>query len=141
MKKLVLSMMAGVLFLTGCATLQGFLAATENPILQRTVQYGVVRYLAANPDQQPEAQRVIDEVRKVVDRPAMVTVFELEQVAIEAIPWDKMDPAGQFLLMGLVADIGYYVRQQVGDGMLDEDDKVRVRDFLYWIEQAVRFAG
>lgn len=135
----LLSIMAFVLLLTGCATFQGILAASDNPILQRTIQYAVIRHMAANPGHQEEAVRVIEEVRKAIDRPVLVSVGDLKQVAIAEIPWDKMHPADKFFLQELLKDIAAHIEVQVGDGVLDEEDKVRVRDVLTWIEQAVRF--
>ncbi len=140
MKKLLLSLMLFAFLLTGCATLQGFIAATENPIFQRTVQYAVIRYLAAEPEKQPEALRIVNELQRHVEGSAQITVFELEDIAIEKIPWDKLNPADQFLIMGMIADISALLREQVGDGVLDEDSRVKARAFLRWIEQAVVFA-
>lgn len=136
MRKLML--IALLLTLTGCATL---MAVAENPVFQRTVQYGVIKYLSSAPDKQPQALEIVQQLQKYTEQSAELTVYDLEEMTLEAIPWDKLDPADEFLLMGMIADISELLRDQVGDGLLEADDKVKVRAFLEWIEQAVRFAA
>ena len=139
MKKLIVSIIVMVMLLTGCAGFTAFLTAMENPILQRTVQYGVIKHLGQYPHHQPEALNVINRLQKAVDQSIEITVHDLETMAIEFIPWHKLSPEDQFFLLGMIADISYLIRQQVGDGILDSEEKIRVRSFLAWIEQAVRF--
>lgn len=131
-------LLVGMLFLlSGCATMW---AVAENPVFQRTVQYGVIKYLSSEPDKQPQALEIVRQLQSYTEQSAELTVYDLEEMTLEAIPWDKLDPADEFLLLGMIADISELLRDQVGDGLLNADDKVKVRAFLGWIEQAVRFA-
>ena len=126
--------------LAGCATLTAFLAATEHPVVKATIQYGVIRYLSNDQEKANEAERIVTEIRSYVDQSAQVTVYELEDLALEKIPWGKLNPADQFILMGMVANIADHLRQEVGDGTISGEQKIRVKDFLTWILQAIRFS-
>ena len=127
-----------VLPVVGCATMW---RVAENPAFQTAVQYAVIKYLGKNEDKQPQAKAIIQELQQYADQSAQVTVDDLEQEVLNQIPWSKLDQADECLLRQMVAEIADYIREQVGDGVLDKDDKVRLQEFLGWIEQAICFAG
>jgi hypothetical protein len=117
------------------------LRVAENPAFQTAVQYGVVKYLSGQPDQQPRALEIVHYLQKAVDQEAQVTVSEIEDLAIDKIPWSELDLADQFLLRSMIEDIGVHLRERVGDGVLDDGDRVRLKEFLTWIEHAIHFAA
>jgi hypothetical protein len=43
-------------------------------------------------------------------------------------------------LIELLEKISHEVRARVGDGLLKKEDKIKVRDFLYWIKKAIEFS-
>ncbi len=126
--------------LAGCAGFHTFLAATGNPVFQRTVQYATIKFLAGDQEKATEAERIVKGIQRHVHQEAEITIYELETLAIESIPWDKLDKADQFVLIEMISDISAMLRERVGDGQLKEEDKVRVNDFLAWILQAIQFA-
>jgi len=135
---LVIWLVAPALLLAGCATMW---TVAQNPIFQRAVEYGVVKYLSAQPDRQPQALQIVQHLQRSVDQSAQVTVTDLENLAMDQIPWARLDMADQYLLRSMIRDIADHLRAQVGDGVLAEDDKVRLKDFLTWMERAIRFVG
>jgi hypothetical protein len=124
--------------LVGCATMW---TVAQSPVFQRAVEYGVIKYLSSEPDQQPQALEIVQYLQRSVDQSAQVTVSDLENLAMDQIPWQSLDVADQYLLRSMIEDIADHLRDRVGSGVLAEDDRVKLKDFLSWMEQAVRFAG
>ena len=122
----------------GCATMW---RVAENPAFQRAVEYGVVKYLSAQPEQQPQALQIVQHLQRSMDQSAQVTVTDLENLALDKIPWAKLGVADQHLLRSMVRDIADHLRAKVGDEVLAADDKVLLKDFLSWMEQAIQFVG
>jgi hypothetical protein len=42
--------------------------------------------------------------------------------------------------MELLEQISKEVRDRIGDGLLNEEDKIKVKEFLYWIKKAIEFS-
>lgn len=124
--------------LVGCATLT---ALSTNPIVQTGVKYGIIRMLSNHPDKQPQALAVIKEVRKYAGQAPDATIDDLAQRTMEVIPWDRMSLADQVIAQDMVLYASNYLKELVGDGILDPDDKIKVKGFLVWIEDAVKIVG
>ena len=122
----------------GCATMW---RVAENPAFQSAVQYAVVKFLSGDNDKQSQAQVIVQRLQQYADQSVQVTIDDLEQQVLDQVPWEKLDTADQYLLRDMIADIADYAREQVGDGVLSSDDKVRLQDFLSWVEQAIQFAA
>ncbi len=127
--------------MSGCAILPYFVAATQNPIVQTTVKYGIIKYLTNNPEKKSEADRIVSELIATVDRGAVTTLYELEDKVLDIIPWHKLDNADQYILLGMISSISEMIQKQVSDGILSPKDKLTVRSYLEWIQQAIRFSG
>ena len=127
-----------LLALAGCATLT---TLAGNPIVQTGVKYGIIRLLSDHPDKQPQALAVIKEVRRYSTQEADATIDDLAQRAMEAVPWSRMNLADQIVAQDMILYASNYLKDMVGDGVLEPDQKVAVRDFLLWIENAVKLVG
>jgi hypothetical protein len=143
MKKIIKNQMLGLLFVcmfifSGCWATVATVAS--NPIFQTTVQYGVMKYLGKNPEKVSPAERIVDSLIKYTEQETELTIKELEDLVVDSIPWDKLDNADQLILTNLLLTIRDLVRERVGDGILDPNDKVQVLTFLHWIKQAIYFA-
>jgi hypothetical protein len=125
------------LSLFGCATAW---KVAENPAFQTTVQYAMIKWLSDDEDKQSQAQVIVQKLQKYADQSAQVTVDDMEQQVMDQVPWERLDTADQYLLREMIKDIAEYAREQVGEGVLDGDDKVKLQEFLSWIENAIHFA-
>ncbi len=139
--KIAIIIVLALLILQGCAVLSFFVAATQNPVVQTTVKYGIVKYLTNNPEKKSEADRIVSELIATVDRGAVTTLYELEGKVLEAVPWHKLDNADQYILLGMISTISEMIQKQVSDGVLSPKDKLTVKSYLEWIQQAIRFSG
>jgi hypothetical protein len=143
MKKSLKNQMAiilcvGMFIFSGCWATVATVAS--NPVFQTTVQYGVMKYLGKNPDKVSPAERIVDSLIKYTSQETELTIKDLEDLVVESIPWEKLEPADQLLLTNLLITVRDQVRERIGDGLLDAEDKVQVLQFLSWIKQAIYFA-
>jgi len=124
--------------LGGCATMW---RVAENPAFQSAVQYAVIKFLSGDKDKQSQALTIVQRVQQYADQSAQVTIDDLERQVLDQVPWGRLDVADQYLLREMIKDIADYAREQVGEGILSGDDRVKLQEFLSWIEQAILFAG
>lgn len=127
-----------IVSLFGCATAW---KVAENPAFQTTVQYAMIKWLSDDEDKQSQAQIIVQKLQKYADQSAQVTVDDMEQQVMDQVPWERLDTADQYLLREMIKDIAEYAREQVGEGVLSGDDKVKLKEFLSWIENAIHFAS
>ncbi|MFW6002290.1 MAG: hypothetical protein ACOCQD_03035 [archaeon] len=127
-----------IVSLFGCATAW---KVAENPAFQTTVQYAVIKFLSNDESKQSQAQVIIQKLQQYTDQSAQVTVDDLKQQVTDQVSWKRLDAADQYLLRKMIDDIAEYAQEQVGEGVLSGDDKVRLQEFLDWIEQAINFSG
>ncbi|MFW6122266.1 MAG: hypothetical protein ACOC80_15390 [Petrotogales bacterium] len=127
-----------IVSLFGCATAW---KVAENPAFQTTVQYAMIKFLSNDESKQSQAQVIIQKLQQYTDQSAQVTVDDLKQQVTDQVSWKRLDAADQYLLRKMIDDIAEYAQEQVGEGVLSGDDKVRLQEFLDWIEQAINFSG
>lgn len=138
MKKQLSILVLCVFFLSGCWATVATVAS--NPVFQTTVQYGVIKYLGKNQEKISQAERIVDSLIEYSTKETNVTIQELENLVIDAIPWDKLDNADKLVLTNLLIMIREQVRERVGDGVIAQDEKIQILTFLHWIKQAIYFA-
>lgn len=136
--QMVVFLCVGMFILSGCWATVATVAS--NPVFQTTVQYGVMKYLGKNPDKISPAERIVNSVIEYTEKDTELRIKDLENLVVDSIPWHKLDPADQLLLTNLLITIRDLVRERVGDGLMDENDKIEVLKFLHWIKQAIYFA-
>jgi hypothetical protein len=149
MKKLIINSLLIFVFVSticfgGCAGMSGEnpLTSIENNrttqiLLKTSVQYGCTKYLSKNPEHIEKAERLVSDLGAALTNDIQVTLNNLEMIVIKNISWEKMEPEDRVLLTTLLTEIKYQVGQRIGEGVLDENDKVFAQTFLSWIEQAI----
>ena len=127
---LVLSMF----LLSGCALIQD-----EDRRLQLTVQYTTMKVIENSDD--ISAQRVVENVRRVrgvLDVQSEVTVTRLMEEVRGNVRWDRLDAADQLLLSAVLEEVEKEMLDRVGEGVVEEEDKIVLRTLLDWVEGAAR---
>ena len=124
--------------LAGCATLT---TIASNPVVQMGVKYAVARYFVSQPDKASYAEQLVAEIKAKVDRKEVVTVYDIETLAIDSIPWGALSRPDQIIVMDLIAIAGDQLRIMVGDNIIGEDQRIQVRQFFDWILQAIKIAN
>lgn len=140
MKKLVALIFLIPFLFQSCVALTAFTTAAQNPVLQSAVQYGVIKFLSGNQSKISKAEEIVNKLMKFAEQSAQITISDMEKIVMTSIPWEKLDKADQFILMELLENISKEVRARIGDGLLKEEDKIKVKEFLYWIKKAIEFS-
>jgi uncharacterized protein YceK len=144
MKQLFIALaITTALLLGGCVSVNPTPGPTHGTdlLIRASVQYASIRYLSDHRAQIADAKRLVDEVEAALTENPEVTLDVLETVIIESIKWDAMAPEDKVLLATLLGEIKYQVGLRIGEGVLDENDRVFARSFLTWIRQAIAMAG
>lgn len=126
-----------LLLMTGCATMW---TVAQNPIVQAGVKSAIVSYMYDRPSKAQYAEELILELKAYADRQETFTVNDLETLSIDWIPWDRMSREDQGFVLDMIGIISDQLRSMVGDGLIAEDEKIKVKQFFDWILQAIRFA-
>ena len=130
---------SAILFaLAGCATLT---TIASNPVVQAGVKYAVARYFVSQPDKASYAETLVTEIKAKVDRKEVVTVYDIETLAIDSIPWGALSKPDQIIVMDLIAIAGDQLRLMVGDNIIGENQQIKVKQFFDWILQAIKLAN
>ena len=124
--------------LAGCATLT---TIASNPIAQMGVKYAVARYFVSQPEKVSYTEQLVTEIKAKVDRKEVVTVYDIETLAIDSIPWDSLSKPDQIIVMDLIAIAGDQLRLMVGDNIIGENQQIKVKQFFDWILQAIKIAN
>lgn len=140
MKRLIALVFLIPFLFQSCVALTAFTTAAQNPVLQSAVQYGVIKFLSGDNKKITKAEEIVDKLMKFSEQSADITISQMEKIVMTSISWEKLDKADQFILIELLEKISHEVRDRIGDGLLNEDDKIKVRDFLYWIKKAIEFS-
>ena len=127
-----------LLALAGCTTLT---TIASNPVAQAGVKYAVAKYFVSHPEKASYAEQLVAEIQAKVDRKEVVTVYDIETLAIDSIPWGALSRPDQIIVMDLIAIAGDQLRSMVGDNIIGEDQRIQVRQFFDWILQAIKIAN
>lgn len=135
MKRILLLSMA-IVMLMGCATTPP--PEEQPPLLRLVVEAAVLRYLAGNPEQIDDAQRLLAHVQEYADLADELSVGALVEMGSQWVPWEKIkNPADRVVLWHLLTAVGDLIEQEVGSGTLETESIVRVRVYLDWLIEVV----
>ncbi|TQE92536.1 MAG: hypothetical protein FKY71_19900, partial [Spiribacter salinus] len=135
-----------VVSLSACETI-GKVAdfGAENVAESRlAVKAGTLRFVEEADDRQARAQEVaafVDTVREQVDSSADSTIDDLVSRVRDEVPWESLDSSEQLLVDGLITRVRDVLQERVGDGVLDEQAKVRIGAVLDWAREATELYG
>lgn len=137
MKSLIVSFVA-VLALSGCATL-GTGSAGEKLVIQAAT----MKVIEADEDRAAKAAKIraaVDQARVWLDTDG-VTLADLHAAIMGRLTSANLEPSDMLLASALVDVVVAELNARIGDGILDEDKRVRVNTVLGWIAEAASFYG
>lgn len=126
------ALLIAVVFLVGCATMD------NNMRSQLAVGYATDKIIKERPER---AMRVIEQVQKartLITNPDPVSIASLDTAVKESIDWSKLDAADRVLVSALLIEARERLEYEIGEGMLDADQRVKVMAVLDWIDQSAR---
>lgn len=135
MLKYILTLLLLTGSLMGCESMQ------RSPALTQLVVNQVIgRYIQTADDWPEKAMRVERVLASVQDAASgeLVTVTVLKQVVLDHIGSSDLTPVDAQLATDATGLVGFELERLVGDGVLDPDDTVTVRQFLTWSIQATK---
>lgn len=146
MRKLMVVLAAIVLaFASGCAAISERLERidTDSVALQLMASQTSARFIQqADRDEWEERAReivrIIEVTRLYVESGASVTVAELVERVSDQIPWDRLTPADEALILELYALYRPRLEERIGSGELSSDAKVNVMALLEAFERGTR---
>lgn len=130
--------------LSGCAVLGGAVdKAKENPrAAQLTVQYATVKVIENSGDiTREDVLKRVSEARELVEGGPEVTLQRLAEEVRNNINWERLDSADQLLLNAVLAEAEARLRERIGEGIIEAEDRVALLTLFDWIEQAAVLAS
>ena len=126
--KILAVCLLSVMVLMACSTLQ-----SNDMRAQLAVTYAAEKIIRTEP---ARAVRVLDEVEKaraylISDEP--VTIAALDRSVKSRINWEKLDPADRVLINAVLIEARERLEFEIGSGVLDEAQRVKVGAVLDWI--------
>jgi hypothetical protein len=144
MNRFILALVAAAA-LTGCsvpkANVDPNLTAAGEIVLRIAIRHGIADYIDKHgPGAAIRAKALVDDLLVVVNSDSETTLGALKELAYSKIPaeFSPMDQADARDVINLVAAA---IQQRVGEGKLNGDAIVKLRDALEWISQAASLAG
>jgi chorismate mutase len=118
----------------GCGSMGSL---TGNHGAKLAVQYAVYKYTQGEPERAARVREVVNEASELLERDVSVTVPALKAAIIKQVDLTKLDPADQFLALGVIDAVAFELAERVGDGKLNSEKLLRVKQVLEWVlEQA-----
>lgn len=116
----------------GCS----FLQSIEPDTKQLAVQYATLKVIDGDSDRAARVVDLVQEGRQYVESGASVTVAALYEGVRDRIDWQSLDPADRILIEAILTRARERLREEIGVGLLDPDQQVKVLTVLDWIEAA-----
>lgn len=128
-KNFVLTMLTAAVFLSGCATME------DNPTLTRAVfEYATLKVIDGDAERADRVVDLMDDLMVLASGES--TVELLDERLREQINWSSLSPADTILVNAVLEEVRMELDRQVGDGLLDPDQQLRVIEVLTWIRNA-----
>lgn len=111
----------------------------SNAELRTTVQLGLLSVVGDDEDQ---AQNILDAVHAAqanlrhVEEP--VPLAEVKDVLTSHINWTQMSPHQQLLVNDMINLAMLYVEDDIGSGLLNEEQVIYASEILGWIETSMQ---
>lgn len=139
---LMIPLLLLALALPGCETLTKALDHAEEHAqgTEFVVKYGILKYTGRHPGR---AQSVYDYVKRVEAglENESVTVGALDEYLRGAVNWENLDMADQLAADTMLKWLNGYLQEQIGDGLISSEDRVRLSVGAQWVKDAALMAG
>lgn len=120
------------LLVSGCS----FLQSIEPDTKQLAVQYATLKVIDGDADKAARVVELVQEGRDYVQSDASVSVAALYEGVRDRINWQSLDPADRILVEAILTRARERLRDEIGVGLLDPDQQLKVLTVLDWIEAA-----
>lgn len=137
MKRLFVALLAfSITLLSGCAVVD---AVAENPqTAKATTFYATAKIINGDTDRANRAIEIAARASATVGESATATVAELDAFVREEINWSSLSPEDAVFLDLMLTEAATRLQERIGAGSLNPDQRVALRTFLSWIQEAAR---
>jgi lysyl-tRNA synthetase class I len=118
---------------SGCAVLET-IAKDENKL---AVQYATLKVIDGDTQKSDRLKSWLTEARNYVDTSAEVTVSYLADEARVRISGKISDPADMLLAMAVLNEAERRIRERLGEGLLEQEQRVNLLTVFDWIEEVL----
>jgi hypothetical protein len=125
LKKLV--SIVAVLLLAACSSNP---SSRDEAIIGLSVQYATAKYIEKRPDSRENIVHVATAAKGIVAGDSTATLITLQEFVGQELDKLSLSPADRVLANGLVSLIVAELQAKVGDGLIPEDQKIRVSQIL-----------
>lgn len=132
MSKLIL-IFSLVFCLSACSSID-----TQDPSQRLVFQYSTAKFIERSDEPKERATRIIEEidmVRAFIDFQG-APLTELKERIVQRALDRGLTPADMILVNGLIAEVEIRIAKYMDDGIIDEDETMRINAVLNLIEQA-----
>jgi uncharacterized protein YceK len=133
MKYLSAIMVMFAMAISGCAVLES-VAKDENKL---AVQYATLKVVDGDMQKSEQLKGWLTEAREYVDSSAEVTVSYLAAEARARISDKISDPADMLLAMAVLNQAEQRIRDRLGEGLLEQEQRVKLLTVFDWIESVL----
>jgi lysyl-tRNA synthetase class I len=133
MIKSIIALTLAFAFITGCSVLST-IAEDENKL---AVQYATLKIIDGDTEKADQLKGWITEARNYVDGSAEVTVSYLADEARARISDKISDPADMLLAMAVLNEAERRIRERLGEGLLEQEQRVNLLTVFDWIEEVL----
>jgi hypothetical protein len=133
LKKLV--PIVAVLLLAGCSSNH---SARDEALIGLSVQYATAKYIERRPSSRKSVIYVAEAAKAVVAGDAVVTLVTLQEFVNSELDKVSLSAADRVLANALVSLIVAELQARVGDGLIPEDQRIRVAQLLDLVIAAAR---
>jgi hypothetical protein len=143
MKRLLIAAAAAILTLSGCSQPKAIdpnLTAAGEIVLRAAIRHGVQDYIGKHgatqvADRAARVKALLDDVVLALDGDPEVTLGKLKELAYSKIP-AELSPMDQMDARDVIDLVAVAIGGYIGQGTLNPDAIVKLRDALQWISQA-----
>ena len=118
---------------SGCAVLET-IAKDENKL---AVQYATLKVIDGDTQKSDRLKSWLTEARNYVDNGAEVSVSYLADEARIRIKDKISDPADMLLAMAVLNEAERRIRERLGEGLLEQEQRVNLLTVFDWIEEVL----
>lgn len=126
------------LVLAGCS----FVETLQPDTKRLAVTYATAKIIDTNADRAARVLDLVEQGRAFIESDAEVSIDALYSGVMDRIEWQKIDPADRILIEEILKNARERLKDEIGIGLLQPDERVKVVKVLDWIESAAsRYAA
>lgn len=136
MKKLFVALLSAIAFLmSGCSTI-GKAVDSGDIRAELAVLYATEKVIDGKATRAKRVISLVNEARDFVAQEDSVTIKLLDTEIKSKINWDNLSPADRVLVNAVLIRARERLETEIGEGVLADNQKVRVTKVLEWIERS-----